>query len=166
MKRGQATNREIGLASALIILLVVYLYLNTPYTPVPTVQTFYGVCEFHGNFSCYQPLALRRDGILDISLVQNTGKLINITSFVCTSRIGNPSVMPLLSNPVLITNGERNYIAGGNSGNIVICTGQDGWSVPNASVGDIYYGNMYVTYTEVKTGAVKFVNGTLVIRYS
>ncbi|NYZ76470.1 hypothetical protein H0N98_04425 [Candidatus Micrarchaeota archaeon] len=167
MIRGQASNREIGLASAIMIVLVLYLYFSMPHTPVNPLQIFNWTCSFRGNLSCHQAPVLRLgDSRLEISLTQNTGSLINITSFVCTSRNEIPGVMPRLNNSVLIPNGEQAYVSGGNSGNTIICTGQDGRSIPSASSGDVYSGNIYIMYTEVKTGTVKFVNGTIVMAYS
>jgi hypothetical protein len=167
MIRGQATNREIGVASAIMIVLILYLYFSMPHTQGNPLQPFNWTCSFRDNLSCYQaPVLMTGSGKLEISLVQNTGRLINITSFVCTSRNGIPGVMPRLNNSVLITDGERAYISGGNSGNVVICTGQDGKSSPSASPGDAYYGNIYMTYTEVENGTTRFVNGTIVVAYS
>lgn len=165
MIRGQASNQEIGVASAIMIVLVLYLYLSTPHAPITIGQTP-NECEFRGNLSCHQQPILRRNGSkLEIVIEQNTGMLINITSLVCTSKSGVP-VMPLLNHTVLLTTGERAYVSGGNSGNTVICTGQDGRSIPNESAGDVYDGNMYLAYTEFKTSAVRLVNGTLVVKYS
>lgn len=163
--KGQASNREIGVASAIMIVLLLYLYLTAPHTP-PNIEQTSNKCELRGNFSCYQQPVLNRNGSLEILLEQDTGELINITSFVCTSKSGLPAVMPFLDKTVLLTPQERAYISGGNSGNSVVCTGQDGRSIPNASVGDVYYGNVYIGYSEVKTGAFKVVNGTLVVKYS
>lgn len=163
--KAQATSREIGLASAVIIVLMLYLYLSTPRVSIVDLgPTFNERCELQGNFSCYS-VFLKKGGQLEISIAQNTGKLINITSFICTNNSTVPA-MPLLNNTVLIPSGKGNNVSGGNSGNTVICTGADGRSIPNASVGDRYYGIIYFTYTEVKTQEVGFVNGTLLTKYS
>jgi hypothetical protein len=167
MIRGQATTREIGVASAIMIVLLVYLYLSTPQVPLgPPDLTFKERCLLQENFSCNSVFLRRGSSRLEILITQNTGKLINVTSLACTNGSTIPSVMPFLNNTVLITNGGRGYISGGNSGNVVVCTGGDGRSIPNASLGDAYYGNLYISYREVETGAVKLVDGTLVTRYS
>jgi hypothetical protein len=165
MRKAQATSREIGLASLLMIALALYLYFSIPRPPIPE-PTFKEKCEFQGNFSCYSIFLKRGSSRLEIAITQNSGKLINVTSLVCTANSQPPAVMPLLNNTVLITAGERAYVGGGNSGNEVVCTREDGKSIPSAAVGDVYNGSIYLTYIEVKTGTVRFVNGTLVTKYS
>ncbi|NYZ79159.1 hypothetical protein H0N99_03340 [Candidatus Micrarchaeota archaeon] len=167
MRKAQTSNREIGLASLIMIVIILYLYFTAPQESViPSGQAFHEKCELQGNLSCYSVLLRRGSSKLDISITQNTGKLINITSLVCTNKSEASVVMPLLNNTVLVTSGERAYVSGGNSGNNVLCTKEDGKSLPNASLGDVYYGNIYLAYIEVKTGAIGFLNGTLATRYS
>jgi hypothetical protein len=168
MKKAQATNREIGLAALILVVVALYLYLTTPHMPVTsTGQTFHEECELQGNLSCDNVLLRRESSMLEISIAQNTGKPISISSLVCTSKSGSPALMmPPLNNTVLINSGGRAYVSGGNSGNAVFCTGEDGESIPNASLGSEYYGNIYIAYIEVGTGTVGFVNGTLATKYS
>jgi len=161
MRKAQATNREIGLASLMLLLLVLYLYINRGSALSMPFKEKYTLPE---NFSCTS-LALRSNGKLDFVLAQNTGALINVTSFVCTKNSDIPSFMPSLNNSVLITSGEKAYLSGGNSGNEVFCTGRDGISVPNASSGDVYEGNLYLTY-KLKNGETRFANGTILVKYS
>jgi len=163
MKRAQATNREIGLASLILLVLAVYIYFNAPQLPNP--NPFKESCVFAGNLSCHSLFLRRGSGNLELALAQNTGATINVTSLVCTKKKEIPLMKPL-NNTVIITSGEQAYIAGGNSGNNVICTGADGNTTPTASLGDIYEGNLYITYVEVKTGEYKFANGTLLTKYA
>jgi len=162
MRKAQATNREIGLASLLLILLALYLYINGVNSPIKS--SFKEKCALPANLSC-SSLILRSNGKLDFALAQNTGVLINVTSFVCTKNSDIPSFMPSLNNSVLITSGEKAYLSGGNSGNEVFCTGRNGISVPNASSGDVYDANLYLTYN-LKNGEPRFAKGTILVKYS
>lgn len=163
MRKAQssATVRELGLASVILLLLAAYLYINGLNTsPEPS---FKAKCVLPANFSCTS-LILKTNGKLDFVLIQDTGGLINVTSFVCTKYPTFPT-LPALNNSVLITPGERAYVSGGNSGNELLCSGRDGVSVPNASAGDIYNGNIYIMYT-LKNGETRSINGTILVKYS
>jgi len=161
MKKAQATVRELGLASVLLLLLVAYLYISKPNTsPEPS---FKAKCVLPENISCTS-LILKTNGKLDFVLAQDTRGLINITSLVCTKYPTFPT-LPALNNSVLITSGEKAYVSGGNSGNEVNCSGRDGVSIPSASAGDIYDGNLYIMY-KLKNGDSKFINGTILVKYS
>jgi len=165
MRRAQATSREMGLAVLIMVVLMIYLYFSTPHISGPEVP-FKESCALGGNLSCYSLFLKRGSSKLELAIMQNTGKLINITSVVCTKKSGIPAVMPLLNNTILITSGERAYVAGSNSGNEVFCTERDGRSIPTAAFGEYYEGNVYITYTESKTGETNFVNGTIITKYS
>lgn len=164
MRRAQATNRELGLASLFLLVLALYLYLTNPSLSLPNEILFKEKCILDENLSCYS-LFLGRGSKLNLIVAQNTGKIINITSVVCTSMNNATPVMQPLSAPVLITPGERAYVSGGNSGNEVICTGKDGKSIPQERVGDVYEGRLYITYKD-KNRVTSFVNGTLITKYS
>jgi len=161
MRKAQATAREIGLASLILLLLVVYLYING--LNISGEPSFTSKCALPANLSC-NSLALKTSGKLDLVLKQDTGGLINVTSFVCTKYPTFPT-LPSLNDSVLITSGEKAYVSGGNSGNEVLCSGPDGVSIPNASDGDIYEGNLYVMY-KLKNGETRSVNGTILVKYS
>jgi hypothetical protein len=165
LRKAQATTREIGLASLMMILLMLYLYLNIPPAQGPKTQ-FEERCVLGGNLSCSSVLLRRGSSKVELAITQNTGGLIDITSLVCTKKKEIPAVMPALNNPILITPGERAYISGVNSGNDVECTGWDGKSIPTASLGEIYEGSIYITYIEVEAGEPRFVNGSLHTKYS
>jgi len=161
MRKAQATVRELGLASVLLLLLAAYLYINRlNISPEPS---FKAKCVLPENFSC-SSLILKTNGKLDFVLAQDTGGLINVTSFVCTKYQTFPP-LPALNNSILITSSEKAYVSGGNSGNEVLCTERNGVSVPNASIGDIYDGNLYITF-KFKNGEIKRINGTILVKYS
>ncbi|MCX6775845.1 MAG: hypothetical protein NT130_03300 [Candidatus Micrarchaeota archaeon] len=161
MRKAQATVRELGLASVMLLLLAAYLYINGLNTsPGPS---FNEKCLLPANFSCTS-LILKTNGKLDFVLAQNTGGLINVTSFVCTKYPTFPT-LPALNNSILITSSEKAYVSGGNSGNEVPCSGLDGVSIPNASAGDIYDANLYIMY-KLKNGEPRYITGTILVKYS
>lgn len=160
MRKGQATMREVGLAALIMVVLILYLYLTSPKVE-PTV--FKESCSLKGNLTCRSLFLRRGSSKLELAVEQNTGRAINITSLVCT-KTSQPPVMPLLNATIPIPSGGWAYVAGGNSGNDVVCTESDG-RVPQANLGDIYEGYLYIAYVD-KTGQISFVNGTVVTKYS
>ncbi|MEM3555769.1 MAG: hypothetical protein QXF56_03575 [Candidatus Micrarchaeia archaeon] len=161
MRKAQATMREIGLAALIMIILILYLYFTSPQLPEPT--QFKEKCSLSGNFTCRYVFLRRGSSRLELILEQNTGSVINITSFVCTKRTQIP-LMPALNNSIVITSGERAYVAGGNSGNEIVCTERDG-SIPEGKLGDVYEGYIYMTYIDRNKNVV-FVNGSIITKYS
>jgi len=163
--KAQATMREIGLAALIMVALLVYLYFSMPNIPNPNPPVK-EECRFDSELACSSSVFLRRGSSkLELAISQNTGKPINITSVVCTKKRGIPIMVPL-NNSILIASGSKEYVSGSTTGNEVICTDADGKSIPDASLGNVYEGRLYITYIEVKTWNMKLVNGTITAKYS
>jgi len=161
MRKGQF-GRELLVLFILNAILLAYLFFFFSEQVKPPPQR---VCTFKEKIKCFSFKLHEGVNLLSLNLYQETGAPIEVTSLVCTKK-RNMTIMPPLKNPVLIPNKERSYISGGNSGNVVNCTDEDGRSAPKDTSADaVYKGGLYLVYVDNSTGEIKFVNGSILAIY-
>ncbi|NYZ79183.1 carboxypeptidase regulatory-like domain-containing protein [Candidatus Micrarchaeota archaeon] len=114
----------------------------------------YSQCTFPAGFTCVS-YSLNESGKLNLKMGQGTGHSIRINSILCTAYNdykAYSNVYVPLANPVSINSGSSADVAGGSSGNTVLC---------NVSGEVQFSGNVYVNYTETDTGLSRIAVGSL-----
>jgi hypothetical protein len=114
----------------------------------------YSQCTFPPGFTCIS-YTLNQSGELYLKLGQGTGHEIKINSVFCNASggyYGVPNVNAPLKNSITLTSGSSADLAGGSSGNMVVCSGISG---------GYFSGRVYLNYTEVDTGLNRIATGTL-----
>src|SRR5271157_5125087 len=104
----------------------------------------YPQCIFPAGFSCVS-YSLNNSGELYLEVGQGTGHSIQINSMLCTASTdysGYSDVETSLANPVSMNSGSTADIAGGSSGNVIMCKVSGGQ----------FSGRLYINYTETDTG--------------
>lgn len=122
-----------------------------------------GACDFPPDFGC-SSWKMNPDGSLGLQLGQSRGHNINITQMSCTQQVELSSSLDALSNPVLLDNGEVDWVVGGTSGNRVFCKNSAGVPLTGCVVGDFYSGKIWVVYTERDTGVNRTVIGDITVK--
>lgn len=161
MRKGQY-GRELVFLFVVAAIFLIYLFYFFPEQVKPPPQQ---ECVFREDLKCFSFALKEKTSMLSLNLYQETGAAIEVNSLVCTKSKDVPSVMSPLKNIVFVPDKERSYIAGGNSGNVVNCTDENGRIPNDASEGSIYNGKLYLTYLDNSTGEMKFVNGSIFITY-
>jgi len=118
-------------------------------------------CALEPGFSCYSFKFVEGAKGLELDFGQAKGTSIRVTAMGCSK--GDSPVMTELDNPITIPSGEHRFIAGGDSGNIVTCTDENGEDLPLSETkpGTPFKGKIWVAYTEVETGTNRVVSGEI-----
>ena len=114
----------------------------------------YSQCTFPPGLTCVS-YTLNQSGELYLKLGQGTGHNIKINSILCNASedyYGVPNVNAPLKNSITLTSGSSADLAGGSSGNTVVCSGISGGE---------FSGRIYINYTEIETGLERVAVGSL-----
>jgi hypothetical protein len=114
----------------------------------------YSQCTFPPGFSCVS-YTLNQSGELYLKVGQGTGHEVKINSILCNasgSYYEVPDMNAPLENSITLASGSSADLAGGSSGNTVVCSGISG---------GYFSGKIYINYSEVDTGLNRVAVGTL-----
>jgi hypothetical protein len=166
------TTYWVGLAVIILIVVIGFLfvlfYLGPVDHPVPSQ------CTFPAGFTCISYKLYTQTGKLHLDAGQGIGKTIRVTGVACTQ-----NASPNFTTNNFISYGDNNSLewSSGSSKTIattddeqkpwlsISCTDANGNLPSDTGIGTIYYGRIYINYTELETNLTRIVVGTLSAKY-